>query len=60
MEVLNDILGAITKPIIYDGDNGGPLEHFTFTVKSLERLGVSAIIIEDKVGLKKNFYLAQK
>lgn len=54
MEVLNDILEVTTKPIIYDGDNGGPLEHFTFTVKSLERLGVSAIIIEDKVGLKKN------
>lgn len=54
IEVLNDILEITTKPIIYDGDNGGLLEHFTFTVKSLERLGVSAIIIEDKVGLKKN------
>lgn len=51
---LNDILDITTKPIIYDGDNGGPLEHFVFTVKSLERLGVSAIIIEDKIGLKKN------
>ncbi len=54
METLNDILEVTTKPIIYDGDNGGPQEHFVFTVKTLERLGVSAIIIEDKVGLKKN------
>ena len=54
MEVLNDILEVTTKPIIYDADNGGPIEHFVFTVRSLERLGVSALIIEDKVGLKKN------
>ena len=54
METLNDILEVTTKPIIYDGDNGGPQEHFVFTVKTLERLGVSAIIIEDKIGLKKN------
>ncbi len=54
MDTLNDILEVTTKPIIYDGDNGGPQEHFIFTVKTLERLGVSAIIIEDKVGLKKN------
>ncbi len=54
LEVLNDILDVTTKPIIYDGDNGGPIEHFIFTVRTLERLGVSAIIIEDKVGLKKN------
>lgn len=54
MQTLNDILEISTKPIIYDGDNGGPIEHFVFTVKTLERLGVSAIIIEDKVGLKKN------
>ena len=51
---LNDILEVTTKPIIYDGDTGGIPEHFTFTVKTLERLGVSAIIIEDKIGLKKN------
>ena len=51
---VNDILEVTTKPIIYDGDNGGPQEHFVFTVKTLERLGVSAIIIEDKTGLKKN------
>ena len=51
---LNDILEVTTKPIIVDGDTGGKNEHFAFTVKTLERLGVSAIIIEDKVGLKKN------
>lgn len=54
MSTLNDILDVTTKPVIYDGDNGGPCEHFVFTVKTLERLGVSAIIIEDKIGLKKN------
>lgn len=51
---LNDILEVTTKPIIYDGDTGGIPEHFVFTVKTLERLGVSAVIIEDKTGLKKN------
>jgi len=51
---LNDILEVTTKPIIYDGDTGGIAEHFVFTVRTLERLGVSAVIIEDKVGLKKN------
>lgn len=54
LDTINDILDATTKSIVYDGDNGGPQEHFIFTVKSLERLGVSAIIIEDKTGLKKN------
>jgi phosphoenolpyruvate phosphomutase len=51
---LNDILEVTTKPIIFDGDTGGKVEHFGFTVKTLERLGVSSIIIEDKIGLKKN------
>ena len=51
---LNDALEVTTKPIIFDGDTGGKMEHFTFTVRTLERLGISAIIIEDKVGLKKN------
>jgi len=51
---INDLLEVTTKPIIFDGDTGGKPEHFTFTVRTLERLGVSAIIIEDKVGLKKN------
>jgi phosphoenolpyruvate phosphomutase len=54
LHALNDILEVTTKPIIYDGDTGGIPEHFVFTVKTLERLGVSAIIIEDKTGLKKN------
>jgi phosphoenolpyruvate mutase len=54
MNTLNDVLEVTTKPIIYDGDTGGRPEHFVFTVKTLERLGVSAVIIEDKTGLKKN------
>lgn len=54
LNTINDILEVTTKPIILDGDTGGKIEHFVYTVKSLERLGVSAIIIEDKVGLKKN------
>ena len=54
VQTLEDILEVTTKPLIYDGDSGGRAEHFVFTVKTLERLGVSAIIIEDKVGLKKN------
>ena len=51
---LNDALECTTKPIIFDGDTGGKTEHFIFTVRTLERLGVSAVIIEDKIGLKKN------
>ena len=54
MNTLNEIIEVTTKPIIYDGDTGGQQEHFAFTVKTLERLGVSAVIIEDKTGLKKN------
>jgi len=54
LNTINDILEITTKPIIYDGDSGGIPEHFVYTVKSLERLGVSAIIIEDKTGLKQN------
>jgi phosphoenolpyruvate phosphomutase / 2-hydroxyethylphosphonate cytidylyltransferase len=57
MDTLNHILEATTKPIILDGDTGRKSEHFAFTVKTLERLGVSAIIIEDKIGLKKNSLL---
>lgn len=49
-----DIMEVTTKPIIFDGDTGGIAEHFVYTVRSLERMGVSAIIIEDKIGLKKN------
>lgn len=51
---LSDALECTTKPIIFDGDTGGKIEHFVFTVRTLERLGVSAVIIEDKIGLKKN------
>lgn len=51
---LNDALECTTKPILFDGDTGGKIEHFVFTVRTLERLGISAIIIEDKIGLKKN------
>ena len=54
MQSLTDILECTTKPIIYDGDTGGIPEHFVFTVRTLERNGVSAVIIEDKEGLKKN------
>ena len=51
---LNDTLEVTTKPFIFDGDTGGKVEHFGFTVRTLERLGISAVIIEDKVGLKQN------
>ena len=51
---ISDVTEVTTKPIIFDGDTGGKTEHFVYTVRSLERLGVSAVIIEDKVGLKKN------
>lgn len=54
MHGLNDTLECTTKPIIYDGDTGGKIEHFAFTVRTLERHGISAVIIEDKTGLKKN------
>ena len=51
---IEDITEVTTKPIIFDGDTGGRTEHFVYTVRSLERLGVSMVIIEDKTGLKKN------
>ena len=51
---LSDMLDVTTKPIIFDADNGGRVEHLPFLIKALERAGVSAVIIEDKVGLKKN------
>ena len=57
LRTVNDILEITTKPIIYDGDSGGLPEHFTFLVRSLERLGVSAVVIEDKIGLKQNSLL---
>lgn len=51
---IDDVTEVTTKPIIFDGDTGGLTEHFVYTVRSLEKMGVSAIIIEDKTGLKKN------
>ena len=51
---IDDIMEVTTKPIIFDGDTGGLAEHFLYTVRSLERMGVSMVIIEDKTGLKKN------
>lgn len=51
---INEVLDVTTKPIVVDGDTGGMTEHFVYTVRTLERLGVSAVIIEDKVGLKRN------
>lgn len=51
---ISSIFEVTTKPMLYDGDTGGRPEHFVFTVKTMERLGVSAIVIEDKTGLKKN------
>lgn len=51
---IDDIMEVTTKPVIFDGDTGGMIEHFVYTVRSLERMGVSMVIIEDKKGLKKN------
>ncbi len=51
---IDDVMEVTTKPIIFDGDTGGLTEHFVYLVRTLERMGVSAVIIEDKVGLKKN------
>ena len=51
---LNDMMDVTTKPIVFDADNGGQIEHLPYLVRSLERAGVSAIIMEDKIGLKKN------
>ena len=53
MSTINEIFEVTTKPLIFDGDTGGKSEHLAFTIKSLERLGVSAIVIEDKKGFKK-------
>lgn len=54
MRTIDDIMEVTTKPIILDGDTGGLIEHFVYNVRTLERMGVSAVIIEDKTGLKKN------
>lgn len=57
LNTINEIFEVTTKPLIYDADTGGKCEHFAFSVRSLERIGVSACIIEDKTGLKKNSLL---
>ena len=54
LRTIDDIMEVTTKPIILDGDTGGLIEHFVYNVRTLERMGVSAIIIEDKIGLKRN------
>ena len=54
LRTVDDIMEVTTKPIILDGDTGGLTEHFVYNVRTLERMGVSAVIIEDKTGLKKN------
>ena len=54
LNIVHDIFEVTTKPMIFDADTGGKIEHFEFTVKSLERVGVGAVVIEDKTGLKKN------
>ena len=54
ISTINEIMEVSSKPIILDGDTGGLIEHFVFNIKTIERMGVSAIIIEDKIGLKKN------
>ena len=51
---LNEILDVTTKPIIFDADNGGKIEHISYLISTLERVGISAVVIEDKVGLKRN------
>jgi phosphoenolpyruvate mutase len=57
LTTLNEIIEVTTKPIIYDGDTGGKKEHLRYTIRNLERIGVSSIIIEDKTGLKRNSLL---
>jgi phosphoenolpyruvate phosphomutase / 2-hydroxyethylphosphonate cytidylyltransferase len=60
LHLINEVLEVTTKPIVYDADTGGKIEHFIFTVRTLERLGVSGLIIEDKAGLKKNSLFGKK
>lgn len=54
IRTIDEVMDVTTKPIILDGDTGGLVEHFVYNIRTLERMGVSAVIIEDKVGLKKN------
>lgn len=60
LQTVNEIFEVTTKPLVFDGDTGGKPEHFSFTVRSLERLGVSAVIVEDKEGLKRNSLFGTK
>jgi phosphoenolpyruvate phosphomutase / 2-hydroxyethylphosphonate cytidylyltransferase len=53
-QTLSEIFDVTTKPMIVDLDNGGMIEHFKFTIRTLERMGVSSVIIEDKIGSKRN------
>jgi len=57
LQTVNDILEVTTKPVIFDGDSGGRIENFSFMVRTLERLGISAVVIEDKIGSKQNSLL---
>lgn len=57
---LEDIMEVTTKPVIFDADTGGLIEHFAYNIKTLERVGVSAVIIEDKIGLKRNSLLGNE
>ena len=57
---LNEMMDVTSKPLVFDADNGGQIEHLSFLVRSLERAGTSAIIMEDKIGLKKILYLKIK
>ena len=57
INALSDVLDLTTKPFIFDADNGGRIEHLPYTVNSMERQGVSAIVIEDKIGFKRNSLL---
>ena len=54
LQTVNEIMDVTTKPIIFDGDTGGLIEHFVYNIRTLERMGISAVIIEDKTGLKRN------
>ncbi len=60
LNTVNEIFEVTTKPMIYDADTGGKPEHFEFTVRSLERTGVSAVIIEDKTGLKRILFFGNE
>ena len=54
LDNINNIFEVTTKPLIMDIDTGGKIEHLKINVRTMERLGISAMIMEDKTGLKKN------